>query len=151
LTLLPLRRLPRVEPSSLYHSTVQPLLLFLFKILLPAERPWSYSRDYALSCTCSWFQAPRLNKQGMGLPLFFISRIPIKPLSLEQTSLSWFPIFLHLPRFPLLFQLWLLPRLELGHESHRSAPTIWCTSAGPGNGRRHWKKHCWYRPQIGKN
>jgi hypothetical protein len=37
--LLPLKRLSRVEPSSLDHSIVLPLLLFLFKILLPAERP----------------------------------------------------------------------------------------------------------------
>jgi hypothetical protein len=42
-----------VEPSSLDHSIVEPLLLFLFKILLPAERPRSYSGDYALSCTSS--------------------------------------------------------------------------------------------------
>ena len=28
-----------MEPSSLDHSIVQPLSLFLFKILLPAERP----------------------------------------------------------------------------------------------------------------
>jgi hypothetical protein len=77
-----------------------------------------------LVVTCSWFQAPRMNWRGMGLPLFFISMIPIKPLSLEQMSLSWFPLFLDLPRFPLLFQLRLPPRLEPGHESHRLAPTI---------------------------
>ena len=60
LTLLPLRRLSRVEPSSLDHSIVQPLLLFLFKILLPAERPQSYSGDYALSCTSSPAAGSRL-------------------------------------------------------------------------------------------
>ena len=36
LTLLPLRRLPRVEPSSLDHSIVQPLLLFLL-----LRGPWA--------------------------------------------------------------------------------------------------------------
>jgi hypothetical protein len=39
-----------VEPSSLDYSVVQPLLLFLFKILLPAERLRSYFGEYALSC-----------------------------------------------------------------------------------------------------
>ena len=52
-TLLPLRRLPRVEPAFLDHSIVQPLALFLFKILLPAGRSPSYSWDYTLSCTWS--------------------------------------------------------------------------------------------------
>jgi hypothetical protein len=53
LTLLPLMRLPRVEPSCLDGSIVQPLLLFSFKTLLPAERPLSYSGDYTLSCMSS--------------------------------------------------------------------------------------------------
>jgi hypothetical protein len=38
--------------------------------------------------------------------------------------MSWFPLFLDLPRFPLLFQLQLPPRLEPGHESRRLTPTI---------------------------
>jgi hypothetical protein len=42
-TLLPLRRLPRVEPASLDHSIVQPL-----SMLLPAESRPSYSGDYIL-------------------------------------------------------------------------------------------------------
>ena len=44
LTLLSLRLL-RVEPSSLDHSIVQPLI--------PAERPLCYSGDYTLSCMSS--------------------------------------------------------------------------------------------------
>jgi hypothetical protein len=42
-----------VEPSSLDHSIVQPLPLLPFKILLPAGRLLSYSRDYTLSYTLS--------------------------------------------------------------------------------------------------
>jgi hypothetical protein len=34
------------------------------------------------------------------------------------------PLFLNPPRFALLFQLQLPPRLEPGHESHRPAPTL---------------------------
>ena len=48
-----------VEPSSLDHSIIHPL--FLFRILLPAERPpLSYSRDYALSCMSSPAAGSRL-------------------------------------------------------------------------------------------
>ena len=64
-----------VEPSSLDHSIVQPLPLFLFKILLPAERPQSYSGDYALSCApypaCHHLQLVPVSKDevaGMLLP-----------------------------------------------------------------------------------
>ena len=59
LTLLSLRLL-RVEPSSLDYSIVLPMLLFLFKILLPAERPQSYSGNYTLFCMSSPAAGSRL-------------------------------------------------------------------------------------------
>jgi hypothetical protein len=74
LTFLPLRRLPRVEPSSLDHSIVQPLSLFLFKILLSAGRLLEelflrlFLRLHPILhiATCIW--APRMNWQEWASP-----------------------------------------------------------------------------------
>ena len=88
MTLLPLRRLYRVEPSSLDHSIVLPLPLFLFKILLPAERPVLHV------ITCSWFQAPRMNRwEWTFSPFLYKVCSPTLKLNLEQTSMSWFHYF----------------------------------------------------------
>jgi hypothetical protein len=103
LTLLPLGRLPRVEPSSLDHSIVQPLLLFLFKILLPAGRRPSYSWDHTLSFTWSPAAGSRLQEWigGNGpLPPSFISTFAIEHLSLDQ-NIVLAPFLSCQPSFPL--------------------------------------------------
>jgi hypothetical protein len=71
---MPIRRLSRVEPSSLDHS-VLPLPLFLFKILLPAERPQSYSGDYTLSSMSSLVPGSKDELAEMDFSPSFIKRV----------------------------------------------------------------------------
>jgi hypothetical protein len=79
LTLLPLRRLPRVEPASLDHSIVQPLSL------LPAGKPPSYSGHYTLQVvTCSW--APRMNWWEWASPFLYKVHPPLNIWTLNRLA-----------------------------------------------------------------
>ena len=60
-----------MEPSSLDHSIVQPLSLFLCKILLPAERPPGAILVITPYSACHHLQLVPGSKDelvGMGLP-----------------------------------------------------------------------------------
>ena len=127
LTLLPLRRLSRVEPSSRDHSIVQPLLLFLFKILLPAEKPpWSIPETlpYPARHHLQLVPGSKHELAGMGLPPLLYSVSAIKHLNPEL--FSWFHYFLTRLGSLFSFSSKMPSRLKPGHESPRPAPTIWC-------------------------
>ena len=123
----------RVEPSSLDHSIVQPQYCSSSRYCYLLRGPQSYSAELHPILQSSPAAGSRLQEWtggGWASPLLckHDPQIPIKPLSLEQTSCLGFHYFsfLHPPRFPLFFQLRLPPRLEPGHESHRPAPTGKC-------------------------
>jgi hypothetical protein len=82
LTLLPLKRLPRVEPSSLDHSIVQPLRLFLL-----LRGPWAIPETTPYPARLHLQLVPDSKNElvGMGLPPPpFISTFAIKYLSFDQ-------------------------------------------------------------------
>jgi hypothetical protein len=84
-----------VEPASLDHSIVHPLSL-----LLPAGSLPNYSRDYILSRM--W--ATRMNWWKWASALLYKSCPPLNIRTLNRLVVL-VPLFLDLPRSPLLFQL----------------------------------------------
>ena len=93
-----------MEPSSLDHSIVQPLLLFLFKILLPAERPpraIPETTPYPAHHHLQLVPSSKDELVGISLPAFlpFISAFVIKHLNPDQ-NIVLAPFLSRPPSFP---------------------------------------------------
>ena len=91
-----------MEPSSLDHSIVQPLSLFLFKILLQLRGPRAIleTMPYPAGHHLQLFPGSKDELAGIGLPPpFLISAFAIKYLSLDQ-NIVLAPFLSHQPSFP---------------------------------------------------
>ena len=93
-----------MEPSSLDHSIVQPLSLFLFKILLQLRGPRAIleTMPYPAGHHLQLFPGSKDELAGIGLPPpFLISAFAIKYLSLDL-KIVLAPFFSSPPSFPFL-------------------------------------------------